>query len=704
MTPASTAAHLRSTIADTMGSPPRPFNRVYVLASSEWSERFANGGIGTYSSALLEHRNDDIRIAVCVADDQPIGTARDVRYADLIVDSTLVVDDGHVAGEQGEDNPLFLALQMIVEIATAHGKEVIIELADSCPGGFETISAVATGALGAGIVSIVGLHGPTEWSYRLNGIADSTKPSALRQNECERLSVELADVAFSPSEYLADRVAGFGWDNSEIHVLHNPVPRIPPLTAEDAPAPVGGASPIVFFGRLEERKGLVTFVRAVRSLIDSGDWTPSSVILMGKGSWLPSVNMNARRFIEDQLGGRCEYEFLSDLDREAALGLLQVLDDPIVFLGSPEDNFPNTALEVAQIGCRIVAAHGTGLEEALDYCGAFDPLLSFRPRDTAAAATALRHAQHLDTRRQAISPERITELNNQTLARRDNLINDAFAKKASLDHTCNIAVCVELTESAATLVRCLETIHAQTHPAIEVAVLDPHSDTSDHRQAILDICGRRYPNTTFIHDPHALSIGERRAALEQQTTADYIIHLTSEDMLLPDGLEALARAITHSSSKAATATQCTYGPGDAQPDISTSTTTPSTPGFIGINLRHNTMAAAVNLLHRSLTQELPWPNEIDCTRATHNWILHNRLQLTGQTAVATPNIAALVPQPAKENPSNASYLHRHYTTQTLPPNQQRSHWLLNTPNKKPSQKNQAEGKKPNGDGQANKKQ
>lgn len=81
----------------------------------------------------------------------------------------------------------------------------------------------------------------------------------------ERRSVEMADVVLSPSRYLLEEYARYGWALPESS-FHHPLPLLKaPVPADPRRRPV---DEIVFFGRLETRKGLWLFCDALDRLGD----------------------------------------------------------------------------------------------------------------------------------------------------------------------------------------------------------------------------------------------------------------------------------------------------------------------------------------------------------------------------------------------------------------------------------------------------
>ncbi len=108
-------------------------------------------------------------------------------------------------------------------------------------------------------------HGSAQWVDEGNGQLASDGPRA-RLYAMERQCCEQADFLVSPSAYLLGWMRERGWRLSgQSHVIPN---FTAPLGAETPRRPEETAPPreLVFFGRLEERKGLRVFCEALRLL------------------------------------------------------------------------------------------------------------------------------------------------------------------------------------------------------------------------------------------------------------------------------------------------------------------------------------------------------------------------------------------------------------------------------------------------------
>jgi len=144
----------------------------------------------------------------------------------------------------------------------------IIHFADWTGLGFCTTSAKRQGIAFADTTLVVGLHGPTRWVRSATG-GGLEGPEELAADFLERRSAEQADVVVSPSRYLLDWLRESGWAlPTRAEVRQNVLPK-----PHEAPAVLTSARAVkelVFFGRLEERKGVVLFCDALDRLAGEG--------------------------------------------------------------------------------------------------------------------------------------------------------------------------------------------------------------------------------------------------------------------------------------------------------------------------------------------------------------------------------------------------------------------------------------------------
>jgi glycosyltransferase involved in cell wall biosynthesis len=232
-----------------------------------------NGGIGTYNGLtahLLAGRGWKVHLLYCGAD--PGGRALDraerrLRAAGIGFSSldrfeppaAYRVPGVHPCEDVDRSERVRLALQVLHE--THHFG--LIEFADWGGLGFRAVQAHRCGLAFADARMIVKLHGSTQWMREGNRqwIKDENE---LQLDFCERYAFENADVQASPSRSMLGYARQAGWNvGPDARVTPYPLPD-----PGDGPPPElpEGPPEVVFFGRLETRKGLEVFVQIARRL------------------------------------------------------------------------------------------------------------------------------------------------------------------------------------------------------------------------------------------------------------------------------------------------------------------------------------------------------------------------------------------------------------------------------------------------------
>jgi hypothetical protein len=152
--------------------------------------------------------------------------------------------------------------------------------------------------------------------------------------------------------------------------------------------------PIVFFGRLEERKGLLTFIEAIQQL---GQKIRQQIHLIFLGKIVPIhspqfQNLDSQQYIEQELGNKFDCTILSDLFSKEAIALVHELAPAIVCLTSPQENFPNSSLEMGQLPVSLVVSNTGGFQETLNIIDRSDGVRWFEPGNCPSLAAEIASA------------------------------------------------------------------------------------------------------------------------------------------------------------------------------------------------------------------------------------------------------------------------------------------------------------------------
>lgn len=190
-------------------------------------------------------------------------------------------------------------------------------------------------------------------------------PGALAVTVLEQAALELADIVVAESRYMVGWMKNQGWRLPDAtHVIPSLLESA--ATGESLPmaqVDPGGARRLVFFGRLEERKGLRPFVAALNELepelLDGIDleflgpptpaWPPARVRKV--------LSPRARRALGT-------VQFTTGLGRTEALARL-ARPGSLAVMPSLEDNSPSTVYECLELGVPFIASSGGGTPELI---------------------------------------------------------------------------------------------------------------------------------------------------------------------------------------------------------------------------------------------------------------------------------------------------------------------------------------------------
>ena len=343
------------------------------IVSNEIVGPFKNGGIGTSMTGLAEHlAAAGCRVTVLYTggvwspDVQLSGWKR--RYVELGIEFTALSIE-EMRSVSGPVKDCGFGVAHLVYERLAASRFDVVHFNDCGGEGSVCLAAKKLGLAFQDTLLVVALHSPSEWVLELN----HTLPASLllsAYNYAEHLSVKCADVVWSPSLYLAEwaRLRGFELpEQTFIQQYCLPSQRLRENGLGPADFPVvnyGRVSPpneIVFFGRLEERKGLRLFCNAVHALRQELAERKVVVTFLGKVQkcdGVDSLEYIARRSAEWGF----PVKTITNLGQPEALTYL-LEGGRLAVMASPADNSPCTVYEALSWGIPFLASRVGGVPE-----------------------------------------------------------------------------------------------------------------------------------------------------------------------------------------------------------------------------------------------------------------------------------------------------------------------------------------------------
>ena len=320
--------------------------------------------------------------------------------------------------------------------------------------------------------------------------------------------------------------------------------------------------PLVFFGRLEERKGLCTFMEAI-SLLQPELKHQIKIIFIGKIVPLHSAginHLNSQQYIEQQLGSEVDYEITSNLYSQQAIQYISGLDHPIVCLTSPEENFPNTALEMGQLPVTLVVSDTGGFRETLQLVQRTSGVYWFTPKDADSLAAKLSEAMANYPQTPTVADRNaLNEVNENLLAQKIDYIEKAFEQSKSLEPVqFKVTLGIICHNQGKYLVDCLSSIEAQSYQNLEVIVVDDGSLDEDSRERF-DHARSLFPEYKFIQLERNKGLGWVRNHLLEISSGDYFLTLNPQVILFNFAIEKFLEAAGNSHSAIVTCAQKEIG-------------------------------------------------------------------------------------------------------------------------------------------------
>lgn len=230
---------------------------------------------------------------------------------------------------------------------------------------------------------VITAHGPTRWA-RHGNLLPWTDSEALG-SELEERSFELGDSVVCPSEYIAE------WCRNWYAMRAAPIVVPNSMTGETRRFGRGRMGPrpierIVFFGRIELRKGIDRFLAAIDRVLADG-LSDFEVVFMGSfAGYYPSSELTRRT--QDW---PCRTRILSNYTSHDAIDFLRT-ENCIAVMPSRLDNSPYCVFECLDNAVPFIATDVGGVAELIHADDRARVLVSGDPDEIAAKLIdALRH-------------------------------------------------------------------------------------------------------------------------------------------------------------------------------------------------------------------------------------------------------------------------------------------------------------------------
>ena len=527
------------------GAPPGPPKRI-CLATPDIVGPIKNGGIGTafhHLARQLAAWGHEVTIAYVnrnAADGAQMAAARALYARHGVAFEPVAPRPGAETALARIPAPAWTLLDWL----RARERPFDIVWAPDWHGvGYGALLAKSLGlAFGATHFVVIG-HGPSLWATEgsrqlVHGAAE------LGWVFMDRRSVELADTFISTSVHLIEwmRDAGYALP-ARSFVWPNAFPPPDPAPAAAAARAARDGAPleeVVFFGRLEPRKGLLLFIDAVDRLARRGQAPPRVTFLGARSGRIDGPGLirdAARRWpatvrtITDAGAG----EAVAYLARPGRLAVTPSL----------QENCSLAVLECLQAGIPLLAADAGGTPELID------------PADHPRALVALDHialgdrlaelaAAPLRAVRPARGFDRVLDVWRRWHAQAapfDEAARRFAARAASAAAaTPPVTVCLVHHERPALLRMAADSALAQDYPNLDAVLVDDGSESPAALAALdqveADFAARGW--RTLRQENRYCGAARNTAA--RAARGEWLLFLDDDNVLFPDAVSRLVRA------------------------------------------------------------------------------------------------------------------------------------------------------------------
>ncbi len=504
------------------------------IATNDFSGPIRNGGIGTACRTLAEalvNAGHRVSVAYTSGDYAEEGTIEEwvdrfrrerIEFVPL---NTLV----HIRRDNGVRGQSYELYQWLKTRQFDW-----IHFTDWRGIGFHSMQAKALGAAFSSTRMTVTLHSPNRWHTENNSqfISDFEGEEVEMM---ERETLRLADLALSPSAYMFEWAQKEGWELPQsCEVLQN-IPALPP-GIEPAPRrdPVAPRE-LVFFGRLETRKGLKLFCDTIDLLQDR---LPANVAItfLGKEGTISLLSgaeyarLRSRRW-------RQRVEVKTDLNQQDAIAYL-VKEDRLAVIASLVDNSPCTVAECLHLRIPFIAAAVGGVAELVHPEDRESNL--FAPDKRSLAETVMNAVTlGCPIARPRYRPE---ELTSSWLQLHETELTERPVTEVIKAYPL-VSICIPHYNRPLFLAQALASVEQQGYTNLEVLVVDDGSTNPDALAFLSELERRPFRFPLRVLRQQNAYVGAARNLAGAFARGDYLAFLDDDNVMKPDAIESMVAAI-----------------------------------------------------------------------------------------------------------------------------------------------------------------
>ena len=517
---------------------------------------------------------------------------------------------------------------------------------------FNTVRMKRLGAASMPVCVTV-MHGSLNWVHLLEG--DTLElPDHLYHVFVEQYSARHSDHVISPSRYMVDWADQQGWQLApEPEILGLP---FIPLARSFAAQSAGELKRVVYFARLERKKGFDLFVNALLRLHRE---TPEvlaqldEVVLLGHED-VPGASDWVREKLRP-IG--LSVGHIGNFDsQQAQRYLASHVADALVVIPSAFENFPYAVIEASLIsGLNVICTRGGGTPEI--FAGRGEAQL-FDPTPGGLAAK-IRERLARPLRPSELSQYDFAAHNDRWLSFHDRICDKARIKASAIavPTKAQVDVCITYFNKARHFPQLLQSLELQTCQDFRVIAVDDGS-SAPNAAALFDYMAEKYSDRGWIFfRANNQSVGASRNLAAERADGAYLLFVDADQVLARNAIERLLQAALNSGDDCLTAGMLHFS-GDQFPfDKRTGRVTapilrinmPLGPALAAAVIDASILGSGVILIRRGVFEAAgrnrePWGAEQE------NWALLARLAARGYRTDVVPEYLSYSRQ-TRDDPS-----------------------------------------------------
>lgn len=381
-------------------------------------------------------------------------------------------------------------------------------------------------------------HSPTCWSDDGNYVLPA-RPDELDLEYMERRVAEMADFVVSPSRYLIDWLGNRGWklpDNTR--VIQNMMPEA--VATHTVSGTAATVQELVFFGRLEPRKGLRVFLKALKRLPEE-QARQLKITFLGKA--ICTATFDSEKFIAFELADwPSSYELITGYGRDEALAYLRQ-PGRVAVIASLVDNSPYTVLECVLGRIPFIASDVGGIAELIREEDCERTLFKPTPAGIHNALKVIAESGFTPA-----APSEDPEATRQAwldLQKEVMGSNLQVEEKRSLP---NITVCLTHYDRPGLLDVALQSLRDQTYTNFDVVLIDDGSP-SRRAQQRLDELEPEFERRGWriVRQENAYLSAARNHAAEH-AKGEYLMFMDDDNIAKPHELAVFAQCVAYTDA------------------------------------------------------------------------------------------------------------------------------------------------------------